>query len=225
MPSNNSWRGCSESGAVSTHLVCFHAHLCRSCLRTPSPGSLRSPPSPPRGRGDPHNEFTPSPPRGRGEPTQRVYALSPLGERVASVANRVRGFFLRQLLRNRAGPGDRGRKFPRAERAVEIPGADSVMAGGARGVQVVFALRAEIEGRVRHGPAIGACDPQWLPHEEVDDETNGVGDKDYNQCPQDHAHSPSLRVAVHIADQQHEESDYYAPQTIPMKIRQANGGE
>ena len=57
------------------------------------------------------------------------------------------------------------------------------MAGGAGGVQVVFALGAEIEGRVRHGSAVGACDPQGLPHEEVDDEPDGIGNEDDDERP------------------------------------------
>jgi len=86
------------------------------------------------------------------------------------------------------------------------------MARGAGGVKVEFALRAEIESRVRHGSAIGARDPQGLPHEEVDDEPNCVGDEDHYQRPKRYAHSSSLCVATHVTDQQHEESEYDAPQ-------------
>ena len=58
-----------------------------------------------------------------------------------------------------------------------------MVARGAGGVKVEFALGAEIEGRVRDGSAVGACDPQGLPHEEVDDEPDCIGDEEDDQRP------------------------------------------
>jgi hypothetical protein len=77
-------------------------------------------------------------------------------------------------------------------------------------MQVEFALRAEIEGRVCHGAALGACNSQGLPHQEIDDEPNGIGDEDHQHRPQGYAHSPSSGITVHITDEQHEESECHA---------------
>ena len=151
------------------------------------------------------------PPKGaRGAYTASLCPL-PLGGEGGERSEPGEGVLPSAVLRNRAGPRGRGRQFARAERAVKISGSDGVMAGGAGGVKVEFALGAEIEGRVRHGSATGARDPHRLPHEEVDDEPNSLGDEDHYQRPKRYAHSSSLCVAIHVTDQQHEESEYYAP--------------
>ena len=77
----------------------------------------------------------------------------------------------------------------------------------ARAMQVELALGAEIEDRVGRRSALGACAPQGLPHQEIDDKPNGIGDEDHQHGPQGYVHFTPSGIPVHITDEQHEESE------------------
>ena len=77
-----------------------------------------------------------------------------------------------------------------------------MLALGACGPQVVFALRAKIEIRTDPRSALRAGMLQRLPEQEVEDEPDAVGHKDNQSRPQGPIHSSPLGIAIHVADQQ-----------------------
>jgi len=88
-----------------------------------------------------------------------------------------------------------------AVRAIDITSAHHALALRATRAQFVITTRAEVEPGLCGIPALRAGSLPRLSEDEVEKNSQAIGNKNGHQRPKDRAHPAALRVAVDVADE------------------------
>src|SRR5271169_6398928 len=108
------------------------------------------------------------------------------------------------------GGSSRLGEFLRAVRAELVGFDDFLFAVGAAGVEVAFAVGAEVEAGADGFTALRTWIGQRLAHEQIDQEAEKGKRRQKNnneQCPKRGIHATALRVAVDVGDQENKNRD------------------